>query len=102
MRELVAKFGSPERVNTLTEDEIARSLLEAMKQRRKDPIAGMANREHAAGELFGVGGSNFTAIADHNLQPQLERKFRKAWDKLEEQDLIEPEPATMEKTAMSG
>src|SRR5580700_6366242 len=91
MRELLAQFGSADQINTLSEDEIARALLGAMKRRLRQPTSGLPNREHAVGELFGVGGGSFRVVADPVLQPQLERKFRKAWKKLEEQDLIEPE-----------
>ena len=90
MQELLAKISSPKELLRLTPAELAWAMLEAMRQRKMDPIRGMANRDAAVTELFRVGDPNAASpILQRQLEKDLRTAFRKGFRQLEEWELIE-------------
>lgn len=91
MRELLNK-ATPMEIADLPEHELQRAILTAMAERERDRTGGMANVQLPAVEVV-----NHAAIHDNmphaQLQPlreRLERNFRRAFETLERDRLIEP------------
>lgn len=91
MRELLKK-STPMEIASLPESELQLAILNAMAERARTPAGGMANRHQPAAEL-----NHHAAMAGdlphkelRDLQQQLERAFRRAFETLEQNRLIEP------------
>lgn len=91
MRELLRK-STPKEIAALPEYELQQAILNAMAERARTPTGGMANRHQPAAEII-----NHAAMHDNlpykemqELRERLERNFRRAFDTLERNLLIEP------------
>lgn len=91
MRELLRK-STPMEVAALSESELQLAILNAMAERAKTPTGGMANRNQPAAELYhhAAMAGNLSHLELRDLQQRLERAFRRAFDSLEQNRLIEP------------
>lgn len=91
MRELLKKVTSPTELLHLTPTELAWAIIEAMQQRRRDPVGGMVNRESAVTELFRIGDPTVPSPMQlRSFERDLRTAFRKSFKLLEEWNLIEP------------
>jgi uncharacterized protein (TIGR02391 family) len=93
MRELLRK-ATPTELADLPEHELQRAILGAMAERARSPGGGMANRHQPAAEVI-----HHAAMQDNLPFPEMQvlrerlvRNFRRAFDALEKNDLIEPAP----------
>lgn len=93
MRELLRRGRTPDVLLQLTTAELARALLEAMRERALDPTAGMANRDFAVTELFSLD-ANVDPMRRRQIEKDLGSSFRAAFKLLDEWELIEPADGT--------
>ena len=91
MRELL-RNSTPMEVAALSETELQLAILNAMAERARTPTGGMANRNQPAAELnhHAAMAGNLSHVELRDLQQRLERAFRRAFDSLEQNRLIEP------------
>jgi uncharacterized protein (TIGR02391 family) len=90
MRELLQK-ATPAELAALPEEDLARAILAAMRKRERDGRPGMANRREPAEEIFSyaVRVGNYLPQQQRQLKEKLERNFRRTFDWLEQNRLIE-------------
>lgn len=93
MRELQKRFPSPEQLLNLTADELAKLILEVMREREKDPISGNVNRESACREAMGLA-EDVSPFRRRQLEEELDELFGAAFARLEEWKFIKPAVGT--------
>jgi uncharacterized protein (TIGR02391 family) len=92
MRELLRR-ATPTELSELSEHELQRAILSAVAERARTPGGGMANRHQPAAEVIHAAmQDNLPYPKMQELRERLDRNFRRAFDALEKNDLIEPAP----------